>query len=162
MLLMRTILHPTDFSVHSEHAFRMACSLARDHGARLVVLHVVPSLQTGEIVWSALLQSEDYRGELERQLRTVAPADLELHPDYRLEDGDPAAQILRVAEETKCELIVMGTHGRTGLGRLLLGSVAEEVVRKAPCAVLTMKAPLPNAIPVGELSSNSPANVGRQ
>jgi nucleotide-binding universal stress UspA family protein len=59
--------------------------------------------------------------------------------------GDPATEILAAAEKIKCDLIVMGTHGRTGLGRLLMGSVAEQVVRKAPCPVLTVKTPLPAA-----------------
>jgi universal stress protein A len=58
-------------------------------------------------------------------------------------EGDPAEMILRVAEEVHADLIVMGTHGRTGLSRLLMGSVAEQVVRRAPCPVLTMKAPFP-------------------
>jgi nucleotide-binding universal stress UspA family protein len=58
-----------------------------------------------------------------------------------LEEGDPVTQILRIAGEENCELIVMGIHGRTGLGRLLMGSVAEQVVRRAPCPVLTVKMP---------------------
>jgi hypothetical protein len=57
--------------------------------------------------------------------------------------GDPASAILRVTQELPADLIVMGTHGRTGLGRLLMGSVAEQVVRKAPCPVVTVKTPLP-------------------
>ncbi len=56
-------------------------------------------------------------------------------------DGDPAREILRVAAENECDLIVMGTHGRTGLERVLMGSVAEAVSRKAPCPVLTAKPP---------------------
>jgi nucleotide-binding universal stress UspA family protein len=61
--------------------------------------------------------------------------------------GDPAAEILRVAQAVKADLIVLGTHGRTGLGRLLMGSVAEQVVRRAPCPVVTVKAPLPQGGP---------------
>ena len=63
--------------------------------------------------------------------------------DTRVHEGDPATQIVRVAQETRCDLIVLGTHGRTGLGRLLMGSVAEQVLRKAPCPVLTVKTPFP-------------------
>ena len=59
--------------------------------------------------------------------------------EHRLEEGDPATMILNVAQETGAGLIVMGTHGRTGLERLLMGSVAEQVMRKAPCPVLTMR-----------------------
>jgi nucleotide-binding universal stress UspA family protein len=60
-----------------------------------------------------------------------------------LQEGDPATEILRIAQECKCDLIVMGTHGRTGVARLLMGSVAEHVVRKAECPVLVVKTPLP-------------------
>jgi nucleotide-binding universal stress UspA family protein len=59
----------------------------------------------------------------------------------RLEEGIPAEEIVRVAREVEADLIVMGTHGRSGLGRLLLGSVAEQVMRHATCPVLTLKAP---------------------
>jgi nucleotide-binding universal stress UspA family protein len=67
--------------------------------------------------------------------------------DRRLTDGDPYAEILRVAQECSCDLIVMGTHGRTGLRRLLMGSVAEKVVRHAPWPVLTVKILLPEPVP---------------
>jgi nucleotide-binding universal stress UspA family protein len=61
--------------------------------------------------------------------------------ERRLEEGDPVEAILRVAEEIGADLIVMGTHGRTGLSRLFMGSVAEQVLRRAPCPVLTLKSP---------------------
>jgi nucleotide-binding universal stress UspA family protein len=61
--------------------------------------------------------------------------------ERRLEEGDPVTQILGIAEEESCDLIVMGTQGRTGLGRILMGSVAEQVMRKATCPVLTVKMP---------------------
>jgi nucleotide-binding universal stress UspA family protein len=76
-------------------------------------------------------------------LRQLQPSDPALHVEYRLEEGFAATEILRLAEEAKADLIVMGTHGRTGLSRLVLGSVAEQVVRKARCPVLTVKAPFP-------------------
>jgi hypothetical protein len=68
-------------------------------------------------------------------------SDPTVHVEHRLADGNPSEEILRQARDTGCDLIVMGTHGRRGLGRLLLGSVAEEVMRKAPCPVLTVKLP---------------------
>jgi nucleotide-binding universal stress UspA family protein len=82
--------------------------------------------------------------------------------EYHLEAGDPATEILRVAREVPCDLIVLGTHGRTGLTRLVLGSVAEEVLRKAPCSVLTVKAPPPaaeavRATPAAEVAQAVPA-----
>jgi nucleotide-binding universal stress UspA family protein len=59
--------------------------------------------------------------------------------EYKLAKGDPASPIIKVAEEMACDLIVLGTHGRTGLGRVLMGSVAEHVMRSAPCPVLVVK-----------------------
>jgi nucleotide-binding universal stress UspA family protein len=61
--------------------------------------------------------------------------------EHQLEEGDPVTEILRVAQERECELIVMGTHGRTGLAHLLMGSVAERVVRRSGCSVLVVKTP---------------------
>jgi nucleotide-binding universal stress UspA family protein len=149
MLAIRTILHPTDFSPRSEHAFRLAGSLARDHGARLVVLHVTspPAVAYGEVLTE--LATEGYQQaawDAFRRLQESDPKLRELRVETQLVEGDPAAEILRVAAETGCDLIIMGTHGRTGLGRVLMGSVAEQVVRKARCPVLTVKAPLPAAV----------------
>jgi nucleotide-binding universal stress UspA family protein len=147
MSAIRTILHPTDFSERSESAFRLACALARDHGARLLVLHVVPppqSVGSGEMPVTFPL-SPAYREELEDQLRRFKAADPKLRVTCHtchLEEGFAADEILRNAQAVNADLIVMGTHGRTGLGRLLMGSVAEEVVRKAACPVLTVKAPV--------------------
>ncbi len=144
MLSIQTIIHPTDFSERSKYAFRVACSLAKDRGAGLIVLHVVPPPQSVGYYDMPITPplSPDYREQLEDQLRQFKSADPELRVECRLEEGFAADEILHVARETKADLIVMGTHGRTGLGRLLMGSVAEQVVRKAPCAVLTVKAPV--------------------
>jgi nucleotide-binding universal stress UspA family protein len=141
MLAIRTILHPTDFSDRSEHAFHLACSLARDHGARVVLLHVV-SLPVAAYEGVVLPPPiEEATEDAKRRLSQMKPAAIPV--EHRVAEGDPAEMILRVAEEIHADLIVMGTHGRTGLGRLLMGSVAEQVVRRAPCPVLTMKAPFP-------------------
>jgi nucleotide-binding universal stress UspA family protein len=149
MLSIQTILHPTDFSARSEYAFRLACALARDHGARLIVLHVVPPPQSvgyDEMPITSPL-SPDYKKELEDKLRRFMAVDPNLRVAGRLEEGFPADEILRTAQETKADLIVMGTHGRTGLGRLLMGSVAEQVMRKAACPVLTVKTPVAESNP---------------
>jgi len=149
MFPISTVLHPTDFSPRSEQAFQVACSLARDAGARLIVLHV---LERPVIVHSgvAMAPPEPPPPEAERrarleQLHQVRPAHPAVAVEHRLEEGDPATAILQVATEAGCGLIVMGTHGRTGLGRLLMGSVAEKVVRGATCPVLTVKTPLPHS-----------------
>jgi nucleotide-binding universal stress UspA family protein len=151
MLNVRSILVAADFSACSEDAFRIARALARDYQARLVVLHVAtpPPLVTPGELQKALQRSDGYRAELESRLRQVYAADSSPGVEYQVQDGDPAVEILGVAQEVGCNLIVMGTHGRTGVGRLLMGSVAEQVVRKAPCPVLTVKVPLASAFPRG-------------
>jgi nucleotide-binding universal stress UspA family protein len=142
MIKLQTILHPTDFSERSGHAFRLACSLARDHGARLVVLHVVPPpIAYGEVL--ARNQSDNFYDEMWEDLRRIQPDNPQLKVDHYLEEGHADEVIVRLARELPADLIVMGTHGRTGLGRLLVGSVAEQVMRHAPCPVLTLKTPLP-------------------
>jgi nucleotide-binding universal stress UspA family protein len=144
MTAIRRILHPTDFSEPSGCAFGVACALARDYGAPLLVLHVCsPFVIYGSSVAVEVTPShlEAYRAQL-RQMDTHDPR---LRIEHRLVEGDAGTEILRVAREIGCDLIVMGTHGRTGPGRLLMGSVAEEVVRKAPCPVLTVKTPWPAA-----------------
>jgi nucleotide-binding universal stress UspA family protein len=143
MLGIRTILHPTDFSARSENAFRLACSLARDHGAGLVVLHVVPA-PTAVLVGEGIVVPwvEDDFQALEAKLRQVRPQDPDIAITHRLARGEPVHEILRAAGETNCDLIVLGTHGRRGLARFLMGSVAEQVVRKASCPVVTVKTPV--------------------
>jgi nucleotide-binding universal stress UspA family protein len=142
MLPLRTILHPTDFSERSANALQLGCALARDYGARLIIVHVAapPVAVYGEAV--LIPESTAYLKPLQRQLVQLPVPD-GVRVERRFEEGDVADQILRVATETPADLIVMGTHGRTGLGRLLMGNVAERVVRRATCPVLTVKTPLP-------------------
>lgn len=139
MLSLGTILHPTDFSEHSKFAFRLACALARDYKARLVLLHVLPPptvVYAGGLVPADLWRdTEEARGRLRRMEAEAHRVRVE----SQVMEGDPVDMILRAAEETNSDVIVMGTHGRTALARLLLGSVAEAVLRKAPCPVLTAK-----------------------
>ena len=141
---IRTILHPTDFSESSATAFRLACALARDYGARLLVLHVKrPPPAVANEVGVAVIEPPEIRAALEAQLRTVRPDDPSLRVEHRLSEGGEVEEIVYAAHESACDLIVLGTHGRTGLTRLLLGSVAEQVLRRAPCPVLTVKTPTP-------------------
>jgi nucleotide-binding universal stress UspA family protein len=161
MLAIKTIVHPTDFSERSDYAFALACSLAGDYGARVVVLHVggQPVICTGEGVIA--MESQWYRESMMAQLQERWPKNPAVSTEHRLLlDGDPATAILQVARDSKADLIVMGTHGRTGLGRVLMGSVAEAVVRKAPCPVLTVKLPLIPGPPHGE-SAPVAAGVGK-
>jgi nucleotide-binding universal stress UspA family protein len=144
MQTIRTILHPMDFSDPSRNAFGVACALARDYGARLIVLHVtsLPDLgYAGYGATGAPLLADEYLWDVRLRLEGLQPPDPSVPVERRRAEGDPAAEILRTAAETGAGLIVMGTHGRTGLRHLLMGSVAEQVVRKAPCPVLTVKTP---------------------
>jgi nucleotide-binding universal stress UspA family protein/quercetin dioxygenase-like cupin family protein len=155
---IRTILHPTDFSERSRYAFETACALARDNQATLLVLHVMmPSVSP---VQDAPPPDPRHPADSQESLARLPwprPSDPRIHVERRLAEGDPAAEVLRLSEASRCDLIVMGTHGRTGLGRLLTGSVAEEVLRKADCPVLVVKAPA-RAIPAAEAETT--ANPG--
>jgi len=133
MQAIQTILHPTDFCPRCANAFREACSRAFEHKARLVVLHVAPPPVYGMI--RTQVQEYDKRWNQLHQLR--APDD-EVPLELLLRCGNPAQEILRTARILRSDLIVMGTHGRTWLGRLVMGSVAREVVQAVPCSVLTI------------------------
>ena len=141
MLPIRTILHPTDFSANSQCAWEMACALARHYGARLLLVHVeAPQPVFTEL--GAIPPGPVDRRALECELARIRPTDSTLAVARTLLFGDEPSTINRFAKENNADLIVMGTHGRTGLGRLLIGSVAESVLREAPCPVLTIKTPL--------------------
>jgi nucleotide-binding universal stress UspA family protein len=148
VLPFHTLLHPTDFSDRSEYASRLACLLARDYGARLVVVHVAvpPVVVYGEGVVPP--EPEVFRAQAQEKLDRLEAPGAELRLERRLAEGDPVTEILHLAQEIGADLIVMGTHGRTGLSRLLMGSVAEQVVRQAPCPVLTVRMPFAEAVPV--------------
>lgn len=126
LLGIRHILFPTDFSEASRRAGEFAAALARQCGARLSVVYVVPPVT----------DPSPSRG-LAAFATEVAPG---LPVETEVLSGVPARQILAYARRRGVDLIVMGTHGRTGVSRTLLGSVAEAVVRRAPCPVLTVPA----------------------
>jgi nucleotide-binding universal stress UspA family protein len=148
MTPLRTILCPIDLAEPCESAFQLACSLARDRGACVLVLYVYPPPSGhGEVV--ARRQPDGYEEDLWRSLGRYQ-AQVPEGVYHRLAEGEPAREILRVAREAAAELIVLGTHGRRGLPRLVMGSVAEQVVRTAPCPVLTIKVPFAKAGPAPE------------
>jgi nucleotide-binding universal stress UspA family protein len=146
----RRILWPTDFSPLAEAALPHALKLAVDSDAELVVLHVLSPMAVlyaiPEVVGAAWEQLEREnremgKAELHRvteQLKSKAPG-LRVHSI--LAKGVPLEQILRAAKRLRCDLIVLATHGRTGLRHVLMGSVAENVVRRASCLVLTVRPP---------------------
>ncbi len=162
MLPVATILHPTDFSEHSEFAFRLACALARDYNARLILLHVLPPpivVYGGGLAPTDLWRDTD---EAKGRLRRMEADAHRVRVESLVMEGDPVAMILRAAKETHSDVIIMGTHGRTAVARLLLGSVAEAVLRKAPCPVLTAKpvAERKKAVVEGDAKTEADAAVG--
>jgi nucleotide-binding universal stress UspA family protein len=145
MLPVKTILIPTDFSEQSAAAFHLASALARDYNAELVIAHIspipVPAVADGMVIELPT----GWREEAEARLKIVKPTDLTIRYSHKFAVGDEMNEIVELAGELKADLIVMGTHGRSGLSRLLMGSVAEYVMRHAPCPVLTVRHPF--AIP---------------
>ncbi len=147
---VRSILVPTDFSECARRAVPAAAELARLLGARVLCLHVVePIMQP--IGWTPVAEampSPEFGERLEESAARDLPAfsKSEEFAGLEVEDlmahGEPAAEIVRVAEERGAGLIVISSHGRTGLGRILFGSTAESVVRHARCPVLVVKPPL--------------------
>ena len=136
---LQRILVPIDFSTGSDTSLALATSLARDTGATLILAHVeiVPlSAAGGEYLYAI---PEPPTEELLAKLNKVNPPDSNVAVERRLLAGDPAEAIIRLAETENVDMIVMGTHGRRGLRRVLMGSVAEVVVRTAKCPVLTVK-----------------------
>ena len=143
MLPIRTIIHPTDLTENSHYAFQMAFALARDYGANIVLLHVYPTPVYPVADGGALpVVVEVPREKLMKDLEDMTPPDSTVAVGRVLVEGDPAFEILRVANVYDADLIVMGTHGRGGLSRVVMGSVAEAVTRKANCPVLTVRVPL--------------------
>jgi nucleotide-binding universal stress UspA family protein len=149
MLTVRGILHPTDFSELSNNAFRFACGLAEDYRAPLHVLHIATAFEAYEDERLFSTRSAQYLARDWEKLGELKWPGIEIH--HRLEEGEVAEQILRVSRAIPCDFIVMSSHGRSGLQRLLLGSVAEHVLREATCQVIIIKAPVsrPIAAPAG-------------
>lgn len=142
MISIRRILCPVDFSDASRGALEHAAALARWHEARLTVLHVVPLVPTTLTFPPAIsaatmepVRPEVFRDELRR---FVAPVSETVPADTVVMSGDPARTVLEQASALATDLVVLGTHGRSGFERLVLGSVAEKVLRRATCPVLTV------------------------
>jgi nucleotide-binding universal stress UspA family protein len=134
------ILCPVDFSTLGKAAVQTATSLARDRGAKLLIVHVQePFYEYGNGEFYYGLVDPD-RAELEKMLNAIVPSDPAVAYEHRLIVGNPSEAVLELADQEQVEMIVIATHGRTGVSRLLMGSVAEAIVRKAKCPVLTIKA----------------------
>jgi nucleotide-binding universal stress UspA family protein len=148
MIDLRRILVPTDFSKFSQNALIYAAALAEKFGAEISLLHVVQDLAV--FIPDMVTVAPPIAPSLEQMTTAVQAAFDRVIRENQLEklsirreviEGTPFYEIIRFAKENAIDLIVMGTHGHTGLAHMLLGSVTEKVVRKAPCPVLTVRHP---------------------
>ena len=156
MIEIRRILCPIDFSDYSRRALDHGVAIARWYESTVTALHVfsstpVPAFGPGPVVFQPLVLTNADRDQLLADTRAFVAT--ESSPDVAIEtvlrEGNAAAEILAQASSMHADLLVIGTHGRSGFERLLLGSVAEKVLRKASCPVLTVPARLPDAVPMG-------------
>ena len=138
MIDIRRILHPSDSSDCSAHAFEYASEFATQFDAELHLLHVcevtIPVPLPPEYVRELMVLAEK---DLDKLAETDSVRDLDIVKSVRC--GPPFVEIVRYAQAHRIDLIVMGSHGRGAIAHALLGSVAEKVVRKAPCPVLTVR-----------------------
>mgnify|MGYP002623203056 CR=1 FL=1 len=138
---IRKVLYATDFSEDTNQALEMATSLARDNNAELLIVHVFDPPDPIASMPAHSAVPDVSRAEEEHALQRIEPPDPQVKFRHHLLDGAPADAIVQFAEAEEADMIVMSTHGRSGLSRLVMGSVAESVLRHAPCPVITVKAP---------------------
>lgn len=147
MIQLRRVLHPTDFSEPARQAMAYAQEFCTRFDAELHALYVLPNMaampwSTGGYVPPSLVEAEQkHRLEVADMLNSLIPSREEGNPTVHhvVREGIAFVRIIEYAREANIDLIVLGTHGRSGLKHMLLGSVAEKVVRKAPCPVLTVR-----------------------
>jgi nucleotide-binding universal stress UspA family protein len=141
------ILFPTDFSEGAAHALRYAVDLTKRYNAKLYVLHVIYDFTkaTGSHI-PHISADELYKEMNEWAIKEIDKScieDIRELPDVdkKVLEGVPYEEIINYAEKEKIDMIVIGTYGRSGLERFIFGSTAERVVRRAPCAILTVRVP---------------------
>lgn len=145
---IKRILQPTDFSECSAQATQYAFHLAAQLGAQLHLLHVIEDLRAvvPDYYYGAVVWPQDLLEQMEAGAQRSLEKLVEAHGDtaqpavLAVRQGTPFRTIVKYAEEHDVDLVVIGSHGRSGLGRMVMGSVAERVVRHAPCPVLTVRA----------------------
>ena len=143
MIALKNVLVPHDFSETSDAAIRYAIALARNFGAQLHIVHVNDRARFEMATEFPLGLDGSLEDAIrERLAKILSPREqTELKPLFDLRSGFPASEIVRYAKEQNIDLIVMGTHGRGFVAHAVMGSVAEKVVRTAPCPVLTIRHP---------------------
>jgi nucleotide-binding universal stress UspA family protein len=148
MITLKRILFPTDFSENASEALKFACVLAEQFHAELHILYVLQDVtlvlpEPGSMFMLPAFNLDEVQQSAERALASIVDPQWPLAKVIRAtRRGSPFAEIINYATENQINLIVMGTHGRSGLTHALLGSVAEKVVRKANCPVLTIRRPV--------------------
>jgi nucleotide-binding universal stress UspA family protein len=146
------VLVPTDFSVDADYALEYAMTLASKLQARLTLLHVIEPLVVGSVETMPYTFIQDLEDKITQAMEPyrerVTAAGLAC--DYTIVHGVPFQVIIETAHTAHIDLIIMGTHGRTGLRHVLLGSVAERVVRLAPCPVLVVRLPTDTPVQGGQ------------
>jgi nucleotide-binding universal stress UspA family protein len=140
------ILFPTDFSHYNDAALQYASTLAAEAEAILYIVHVdemqdlrATTGEAGYLIAAAV--AHEGRPEVRRNLESVVPTNTEVAYEHYYLQGSPVTEIVEFSRRENVDLIVMASHGRTGLSRLLMGSIAEGVMRKAPCPVLIVRQP---------------------
>lgn len=139
MLEIQTILHPTDGSKAARDALELAHGLARTHHAKLVLMTAPMFAPPAAQTFAPDYELKQLVEVAEQRLRELAGRFTDVPTETRVVSGDPGWAIVAAAKDCNADLIVMGTHGRTGVGRALMGSVAEHVLRHANCPVLTVR-----------------------
>lgn len=146
MISIKNILCPIDYSVYSEKALKYAIEFAEKYNAKLYLMHVL-DIRIYDItdpeLYNVNVIDKETINKLRERLHKCISEDTRKNIEVEtiVIEGVPFAEIIKKARECKVDLIVLGTHGRTGLSHAIMGSVAEKVVRKAPCPVLTIRHP---------------------
>jgi len=145
MIQLKKVLVPTDFSEYSQHALQYGLSFSKEYRAQMILLHVIEDPFYPSTGANFGFDMEDYFRRMEddsreRMARMVPPEiEKEISVERIVARGSAFLEIIRLAKERGVDMIVLATHGRTGLAHVLMGSVTEKVVRKAPCPVLVVR-----------------------
>ncbi|MDD5306803.1 MAG: universal stress protein [Deltaproteobacteria bacterium] len=147
MFAPKIILVPTDFSEHSDEAIKQAVDIAEQNDAKIYLLHVIDKLQQCAVDYCISIETmqqvqaeseKEATRKMKEEVRKIAQS-RKVDVTFDVKGGVPYAEILRQQEDRKADLIVIGSHGRTGIMRTLIGSVAEKVMRESKCPVLLVR-----------------------